>query len=134
ITRSIEDVIATTAANITVAGVHSAEDVRMAGKTLVAFSPRIAEAVAGLKAFLFARVYRHESVMVSVRQSEQLVSELFARYMDSRDLPGRWGVAAQAASSDSELARIVADFIAGMTDPYALDEHARLFDARPDFR
>ncbi|HLV82394.1 MAG TPA: deoxyguanosinetriphosphate triphosphohydrolase [Devosia sp.] len=134
ITRSIEDVIATTAANIAVAGVHSAEDVRMAGKTLVAFSPRIAEAVAGLKAFLFARVYRHESVMVSVRQSEQLVSELFARYMDSRDLPGRWGVAAQAASSDSELARIVADFIAGMTDPYALDEHARLFDARPDFR
>jgi len=134
ITRSIEDVISTTAANIRTAGVTSAEDVRMAGKTLVAFSPAIAKAVAGLKTFLFQRVYRHESVMVSVRQSEKLVSDIFAHYMETRDMPGRWGVAAQAAVSDSALARVVADFIAGMTDPYALDEYARLFDARPDFR
>ena len=41
---------------------------------------------------------------------------------------------AQAAASDLALARVVADFTAGMTDPYALDEHARLFDARPEFR
>tara|TARA_R110002020_G_scaffold198154_4_gene399271 strand:- start:112 stop:1305 length:1194 start_codon:yes stop_codon:yes gene_type:complete len=134
ITRSIEDVITTTAANIAVAGVASAEDVRMAGRTLVTFSPRVAEAILGLKAFLFERVYRHESVMVSVRQSEQLVIALFDRYMDDKDLPGRWGIAAATAGSDSDLARIVADFIAGMTDPYALDEYARLFDARPDFR
>ena len=134
ITRSIEDVIATTAANIDVAGVTSAEDVRLAGRTLVAFSPQLATGIEGLKSFLFKRVYRHESVMVSVRQSEQLVMDLFARYFDSRDLPGRWGMAARAAASDSALARIIADFIAGMTDPYALAEHARLFDARPEFR
>ena len=134
ITRSIEDVITTAAANIAAAGVTSAEDVRMAGRTLITFSPQCADAVRGLKAFLFERVYRHESVMVSVRQSEKLVADLFARYFDSRDLPGRWGVAARASQSDSELARIIADFIAGMTDPYALDEYARLFDARPEFR
>ena len=134
ITRSIEDVIATTAANVAVAGVASAEDVRMAGRTLVTFSPQMAAAVAGLKAFLFERVYRHESVMVSVRHSEQLVMNLFARYFDSGDLPGRWGLAVRAANSDSERARIIADFIAGMTDPYALAEYGRLFDARPDFR
>jgi len=134
ITRSIEDVITTTAANIRAAGVSSVEDVRMAGKTLVAFSPHIAEAISGLKAFLFERVYRHEAVMVSVRQSEAVVRDLFVRYMETRDMPGRWGVAAMAAPDDSALARIVADFIAGMTDPYALDEYARLFDARPDFR
>ncbi|MCS6760941.1 MAG: deoxyguanosinetriphosphate triphosphohydrolase [Candidatus Devosia symbiotica] len=134
IIRSIEDVIITTATNIKVAGVASAEDVRMAGKTLVTFSPQVAKAVSGLKAFLFRRVYRHESVMISVRQSEQLITDLFARYMDTRDLPGRWGVAAEAAPSNAKLARIVADFIAGMTDPYALDEYARLFDARPEFR
>ncbi|MCS6759276.1 MAG: deoxyguanosinetriphosphate triphosphohydrolase, partial [Candidatus Devosia euplotis] len=134
ITRSIEDVIAATAANIAVAGVTSAEDVRMAGKTLVAFSPCVAQAIIALKAFLFDRVYCHESVMVSVRQSEQVVADLFDRYLDTRDLPGHWGAAARSAQSDSELARIVADFIAGMTDPYALDEYARLFDARPEFR
>lgn len=134
ITRSIEDVIATTAANIAAAGVSTVEDVRNAGKTLLTFSPATTEAERGLKQFLFERVYRHESVMVPVRQSEAVVTELFVRYMQSRDLPGRWGLAAANTASDTALARIVADFIAGMTDPYALDEYARLFDARVEFR
>ncbi len=134
ITRSIEDVIATTAAKIAAAGVSTVEDVRNAGKTLLTFSPATTEAERGLKQFLFERVYRHESVMVPVRQSEAVVTELFVRYMQSRDLPGRWGLAAANTASDTALARIVADFIAGMTDPYALDEYARLFDARVEFR
>jgi len=134
ITRAIEDVIATTSGNIAAAGVASVEDVRNAGRTLVSFSPSAAEAERGLKAFLFARVYRHETVMAPVRQSEAVVTDLFARYMATSDLPGRWGIAAAAAPDDSHLARVVADFIAGMTDPYALDEYQRLFDARPEFR
>jgi len=134
ITRAIEDVIATSAANIAVTGVHTADDVRNAGRTLVTFSPAAAEAERGLKTFLFERVYRHEDVMVPVRESEALVERLFQHYMVTRDLPGRWGTAAAAAASGDPLARIVADFIAGMTDPYAIDEYARLFDARPEFR
>jgi dGTPase len=134
ITRAIEDVIATTSGNIAAAGVRSAEDVRNAGRTLVTFSPAAGTAERGLKTFLFERVYRHDTVMVPVRQSEAIVADLFARYLASRDLPGRWGIAARTAPDDSHLARIVADFIAGMTDPYALDEYQRLFDARPDFR
>ena len=134
ITRAIEDVIASTEANIRQAGIKTAEDVRQADGMLVTFSPTTAEAERGLKAFLFERVYRHEAVMIPVRQSETVVTNLFARYMATRDLPGRWGTAARDAATDTDLARIVADFIAGMTDPYALDEHARLFDARPDFR
>ena len=47
---------------------------------------------------------------------------------------GRWGEAVRLAADTGQRARIVADFIAGMTDPYALDEYARLFDARVDFR
>lgn len=133
ITRSIEDVITTTAANIADAGVVTAEDVRQAGRTLVQFSPDIAAAEKGLKSFLFTRVYRHESVMVWVRHSEALVTRLFEHYLTSRDLPGRWATMAVAAGSEAALARIVADFIAGMTDPYAMDEYARLFDARPEF-
>jgi dGTPase len=134
ITRSIEDVITTTEANIGTAGVASAEDVRTAGQTLVTFSPTTAEAERGLKSFLFDRVYRHEAVMVPVRQSEAVVADLFVRYLATHDLPGRWGVAFHAALSETASARVVADFIAGMTDPYALDEYARLFDARPEFR
>ncbi|MHA6692876.1 deoxyguanosinetriphosphate triphosphohydrolase [Devosia sp. A449] len=133
ITSAIEDVIATTTANIAAAGVTSAEEVRTAGKTLVTFSSDTAAAERGLKSFLFERVYRHEAVMVPVRESEAVIERLFARYMEQADMQGRWGDAGQAVTGAAR-ARIVADFIAGMTDPYALDEYARLFDARPEFR
>lgn len=133
ITRAVEDVIATSAANIAASGVMSAEDVRLAGKTLVGFSPATADPEKQLKSFLFARVYRHETVMVPVRESEAVVERLFSAYMDDPDMPGRWGEAGRGVTGASR-ARIVADFIAGMTDPYALDEHQRLFDARPEFR
>lgn len=133
ITRAVEDVISTSAADIAASGVASPEDVRLAGRTLVTFSPATAEAERGLKRFLFTRVYRHEAVMVPVRESEAVVERLFARYMDDPDMPGRWGQAGRTVDGPPR-ARIVADFIAGMTDPYALDEHQRLFDARPEFR
>jgi dGTPase len=134
ITRSIEDVITTTSANIAASAVKTPDDVRHAGRTLVSFSPETATAERGLKQFLFDRVYRHPSVMVPVREGEAVVGALFDRYIATRDLPGRWGIAARIESSPDALARIAADFIAGMTDPYALDEYARLFDARPEFR
>lgn len=133
ITRAVENVIATGSENIAAAGVDSPEDVRLAGRTLVQFSPAMATDEKALKSFLFARVYRHEDVMVPVRESEAVVERLFAAYMSDADMPGRWGDAGRAVQG-TDLARIVADFIAGMTDPYALDEHQRLFDARPDFR
>ncbi len=133
ITRAVEDVIATSTSRIEAAGVRSAEDVRMAGRTLVGFSDETAMAEKGLKAFLFARVYRHEAVMEPVRESEAVVENLFGEYMDRADLPGRWGERAREVDGPAR-ARIVADFIAGMTDPYACDEHERLFDARPEFR
>ncbi|MBJ3785557.1 deoxyguanosinetriphosphate triphosphohydrolase [Devosia sediminis] len=133
ITRAVEDVIATSAARIAAAGVETSEDVRLAGEPLVTFSAATANAEKGLKAFLFDRVYRHEAVMVPVRESESVVERLFAAYMADPDMPGRWGEAGRAVTG-AERARIVADFVAGMTDPYALDQYQRLFDARPDFR
>lgn len=134
ITRAIEDVIAHSAANITESGVASAEDVRMAGRTLITFSPAMGAAEKGLKDVLYSRVYRNEAVMRPVRESETVVERLFTAYMESASMPGRWGEAARAAGDFNARARIAADFIAGMTDPYALDEHQRLFDARPEFR
>ena len=130
ITRAIEDVISTSAFDIAAAAPQSADDVRHAGRTLIHFSPETADAERGLKAFMFEHVYRSEAVMEPVRRSQQLVAELFDRYIASSDMPGRWGKAAAQAPDDAARARIVADFIAGMTDPYAEAEHARLFDGK----
>jgi len=133
ITAAIEDAIATSAGAIAAAGVSSADDVRHAGRPLIVLSPAATEAEQGLKRFLFDNVYRSEAVMAPVRQSEAVVAALFDRYMATADMPGRWGVAGRAVEGPRR-GRVVADFIAGMTDPYALDEYARLFDARVDFR
>jgi dGTPase len=130
ITRAIEDVIATASFDIAAAAPQSTDDVRHAGRTLVHFSDPVASAERGLKAFMFEHVYRSEAVMAPVRRSQHLVAQLFDRYFETADMPGRWGKAALAAPGDMERARIVADFIAGMTDPYAEAEHARLFDGK----
>jgi len=134
ITTAIEDVIASSSEAITTAAPADADAVRAAGRTMVIASGAFAEAERGLKRFMFENVYRSEAVMAPVRQSEAVVAALFDRYMESADMPGRWGQAARRTSSEASRARVVADFIAGMTDPYALDEYARLFDARVEFR
>lgn len=126
ITRLIEDVIATSTAAIQAAGVRSPDEVRAAGETLIRFSPAVAEAEQGLKHFLFRNVYRSEAVMGPVRRSETLVAELFDGYLAGAALPGRWEDRIRAAGNDAARARITADFIAGMTDPYAIEQHARL--------
>ena len=130
ITRAIEDVIGTAEAELASVRPASADEVRRAGRTLIHFSDETAAAEKGLKAFMFDRVYRSEPVMALVRRSEALVGELFDRYAATGDMPGKWGRAAQAAGGESARARIVADFIAGMTDPYAEAEHTRLFDGK----
>ncbi len=128
ITVQIEDVIAESSRAIAAVAPHSADDVRNAGRTLIRFSPPVFEAEQALKRFLFERVYRSDEVMGPVRRSQTLVSMLFDHYLVTGDMPGRWGEAARHAPDRAVRARIVADFIAGMTDPYALEQHARLFD------
>ena len=131
ITRMIEDVIATSEAAIAAAGVKSADDVRHAGRTLIGFSAATATAEKVLKRFLYDRVYRSEQVLAPVREGERVVSELFDGYIGGAGLPGRWAERVAEAPTDTDRARIISDFIAGMTDPYALEQHARLFDDRP---
>lgn len=130
ITSAIEDVIAQSTRRIEGAGVESVEDVRVAGRTLIGFSPAVAEAEKGLKAFLFREVYRAEAVMRPVRASQDVVAALFDRYLETGDMPDRWRAAWQSAESLAERAGVVRDFIAGMTDPYALEQYARLFDGQ----
>jgi dGTPase len=129
ITRMVEDVIETSGAAIAAAAPLSADDVRRAGRTLIRFSPHMAAAEQGLKRFLFDNVYRSETVMAPVRRSQEVVANLFEHYLAHRDLPGHWGRSAREAPDEAAAARTVCDFIAGMTDPYALEQHAALFDA-----
>jgi dGTPase len=92
----------------------------------VTFSGEMADSVRGLKAFLFERVYRSPMVMEPVERSQKLLGELFNYYWRSGDLPGRWADAATAARGEAARVRVIADFVAGMTDPYAIDQHERL--------
>jgi dGTPase len=134
ITLGVEDVIGESRRRIAELRPQSADDVRGAGRTLIGFSPGVAEAEQALKAFLFERVYRSETVMDPVRRSQNLVAELFDHYLEHLDMPDRWGHAGQAAPDLASRARVISDFIAGMTDPYAIEQHARLFDGAGPLR
>jgi dGTPase len=114
----------------------SVDDVRKAGSALVAFSPEVARAEAGIKAFLKERMYRHSRVMRVMGEAEQILFDLFARYQSSPgDLPPEW-LPPEGGHLETETgrARRIGNFIAGMTDRFALTEHQRLFDSTPDLR
>jgi dGTPase len=134
ITRMIEDVIGETGRRLALLAPHSAGDVRGATIAVGAFSPAMAEADRAIKGFLYPRMYRHARVMRIMSDAEQVVSDLFARYAAKPDdLPPEWAERADASDAPQRL-RGIADFIAGMTDRYALIEHARLFSSTPDLR
>jgi dGTPase len=130
ITAAIEDVIATSTQEIVEAMPRDVSDVRAAGRTLIRFSDDMAEAELVLKAFMFENVYRSDVVMEPVRRSQQLVADLFDAYLADGAMPGRWAEAWRRSNDEAGRARIVCDFVAGMTDPYAIEQHAALFDAK----
>jgi dGTPase len=130
----IQAVMTETGARLAAAQPASPEAVRHHGEALVAFTPEAAEAESMIKIFLRERMYRHPRVMLVMRDAEQVVRDLFARYCASPgDLPKDW-LPAAGEESDADFARRVGNFIAGMTDRYALIEHTRLFDSTPDLR
>ena len=113
----------------------SSDDVRRQSQALIAFPPETMEIEAAIKAFLKRRMYRHERVMRVMRDAEQLVSDLFARYQsDPAAMPAEWLPSEGQAETEAERARRIGNFIAGMTDLFALTEHQRLFDSTPDLR
>jgi dGTPase len=133
ITRMIEDVVGETRRRLTALDPASADAVRSAGAPMVGFSPPMAAAEKAIKTFLFDRMYRHKRVMRIMGDAEGVLRDLFARYAaDPAALPAEWR---HALPDDGHArARRIADFIAGMTDRYALGEHRRLFDATPLLR
>ncbi|WP_068317599.1 deoxyguanosinetriphosphate triphosphohydrolase [Polycladidibacter hongkongensis] len=132
ITRMVEDVIAQAIARLEALAPDSVSDVRKAGDAVVAFSPQMAQAEKELKRYLFANLYRNEEVLVVRRKVARITKELFEHYFASpQNMPSPWSEGL-AALSQQQIARRVCDFIAGMTDRYAIEEHRRLFDDSPD--
>jgi dGTPase len=132
IARMIEDVIAESSRQLRALAPRSADEVRHASAPVVGFSAAMAEADRAIKGFLYPRMYRHPRVMRIMGEAEGVVRALFAHYLaQPTDLPPEWSFAAADAA---DRARCIADFIAGMTDRYALVEHARFFDSTPELR
>jgi dGTPase len=124
----VSDLIAETARRIADAGVKEVEEIRSLGAPVAAFSDGMRANDKALKAFLFDHMYRHFRVNRMASKAHRVVSELFALLLGEPEcLPTEWRQQA-AGGSPAARARVVADYIAGMTDRYALDEHRRLFD------
>ncbi|KAF2992825.1 deoxyguanosinetriphosphate triphosphohydrolase [Methylocystis sp. MJC1] len=127
ITRFVEDAIGTAQARLEQHSPRSAEEVRGAGEAMVALSAAMREAERDIKRFLFANMYRHELIMRVWTRAEEAISRLFPAFFEQPSrMPAEW--ATQAAARDGAArAVVVADYIAGMTDRYALGEVKRLF-------
>ena len=131
ITRFIEDAIATTRANLAELKIVTPADVRAAATQLVRFSPAMGAAERDVKAFLFARMYRHPEVNRVRNKADATVRALFGAYLaHPQSMPREWAALAERA----EPARAVSDYIAGMTDRFALGEYRRLFDPQANLR
>jgi dGTPase len=127
-------VIAEAQQRLRVAQPQSVHDVRHHPAPLIAFPPDVAGQEAEIKAFLKQRMYRHARVMRVMGDAEQILFDLFARYQASPgDLPAEWVEGAEG-ETEADRARRIGNFIAGMTDRFALIEHQRLFDSTPDLR
>ena len=134
ISYMIGAVMAETGKRLAAAKPQSAHDVRRHHRPLVAFPPEVTEEEAAIKAFLKLHMYRHVRVMRVMGEAEAILFDLFARYQASPgDLPAEWVEGAER-ESEGERARRIGNFIAGMTDRFALMEHQRLFDSTPDLR
>lgn len=134
ITVMIRDLVTETRRRLELLAPLSPEDIRGAGQAIGAFSGPMAEDMKALRGFLFERVYRSPRVNRVMAGAEGVVRDLFERYTrDNGAMPANWSAAAKGLD-EHRRARLIADFVAGMTDRYALDEHRRLFDATPELR
>jgi dGTPase len=134
ITRLIEDVITETRHRIRTLAPQTSADIRASVGPLVGFSTPMTQADAGIKGFLYPRMYRHPRINRIMSDAEGVLRDLFGHYVSTpADLPAEWSEGLAENDEQSRM-RQIADYIAGMTDRYALIEHARLFKSTPELR
>lgn len=123
----VEDVIANAEATLRDVDPQTAEDVRMAGRPMIYFSDALWADLKVIRRFLFTRMYRAPEVMIVREAVTEVVRELFPMFMENTDLlPKQWRKDVALARDSVQIARIVSDYISGMTDRFALMEYERL--------
>ncbi|MCC5960606.1 MAG: deoxyguanosinetriphosphate triphosphohydrolase [Rhodobacteraceae bacterium] len=123
----VEDVLLVAGTRLGPADLNSAQDIRDLNLTIIRFSDRLFRELKVIRQFLFTRMYRAPSVVEMRAQVTGIVRDLFPLFMEQpRHLPTEWRRDVDTADSETELARIVADYVSGMTDRFAIQEHARL--------
>ena len=129
----VSDVVTETTSALAAVKPGHADDVRRAGQPLVNFSDEMQHQLSGLRAFLHENVYRHYKVNRARSQAKRIVRSLFDLFFEEPEtLPPVWRARYEGAD-DARRARVVCDYIAGMTDRYAIVEHDRLFSTGPSF-
>jgi dGTPase len=127
----VRDLIGETGRRLKASGAGSVEDLRALATPVAAFSDEMSHHDRALKNFLFERMYRHPRVNRMASKARRVVRDLFQLFLAEPEcLPCDWAMppAMPPGASEAERARVVADYLAGMTDRFALDEHRRLFD------
>lgn len=124
----VDDVLAETERRLADDNIRSVEDVRTARRTLVQFSDPMMAELGVLRRFLFERMYRHYRVNRTRSQARRILADMFQLFMAEPEvMPTEWGELA-ATGDLQKRARAVCDYIAGMTDGYAIEEHRKLFN------
>ncbi len=130
----VEDVIDVSRANLTALAPRNVTDIRAAGRMMVQFSPAVWTDLKVIRDFLFHRMYRAPEVVEMRKKVTSIVEELFPLFMEQPELlPKQWRKDVEDIGEDEiALARIVCDYISGMTDRFAIVEHARLMGHDPE--
>ena len=125
--RMVEDVLAVAQNRLAAAQPKSAQEIRALGGTVIRFSKPMFQELKVVRSFLFTRMYRAPSVMIEREKVTQVINDLFPLFMQKPTLlPENWRSEIALATDETALARVVADYVAGMTDRFALQEHKRL--------
>jgi dGTPase len=134
----VEDVLVESKGRLAEVDAQSVDDIRNAGRQVVAFSDGMKDQVDELRKFLFARMYHHFTLNRIHLKVERIVGDLFTAFTKNyKILPDNWQMRVKEAGgveNEQLRARIVCDYIAGMTDRYAIREHERLFDLYWDLK
>lgn len=134
ITLPIRDVVTEVKREIETLRPETSRDIVFAGRQLVHFSQDMAHKVKELKEFLFSELYRHEQVMAVMDNADRIIDDLFHFHCDAPSkLPAVW-LDRLDRDNPSHVARRVCDYVAGMTDRFAIQKHRELFDATPELR
>jgi len=128
----VEDVIAYARSELAALDPQGAADIRGAGRSIIRFSTPLFEDLKVIRDFLFHRMYRAPSVVEMRRDVTAVVHDLFPHFMaNPQELPRQWRKDVEEVAGDTELARLVSDYISGMTDRFAIQTHARIFGGQP---